>query len=373
MNFKDLDPAFFKAYPDYDRHETVRHVQDSESGLEAYVALHDTALGPGLGGCRMYAYAAPEDAIRDVLRLARGMTYKNALAGLPFGGGKSVIIGDPRSQKSTALMTAMGKAVAGLQGRYITAEDSGTNEHDMAVIARETSYVVGLQPAGETHLGGDPSPMTAWGVFHAMKAAVERRYGSPHLEGLKVTIQGMGAVGYALARLLHKDGAELTVTDVRADVLTHAQGAMPGIAVVRPEEIFSVHANVFAPCALGAQINDDTLKQLKVDIICGAANNQLARSEHGRILADRKILYAPDYVVNAGGVIAVAYEYFHRNKLTPFGRPVTREAMVQHVEGIGDTLKRVLNISESRGVTTAEAADELAEDIFRKRARAGNA
>lgn len=364
MDIKDLDASFLSPFVDYDGHETIRRLQDDATGLLAFIGVHNGNLGPALGGCRMFAYISEEDAIKDVLRLSRGMTYKNALAGLPLGGGKSVIVGDPRKLKTDALISALGRGVESLNGRYITAEDSGTNEHDMITISKETSYVVGL-PTQEGSVGGDPSPVTAYGVYKGIKACAQRRYGSESTQGLKISVQGLGAVGYALCQYLHAEGALLTVTDVRQESLDRAQQEMPGVSVVAPDAIFDVEANIFAPCALGAQINDETLPRLKVDIIAGAANNQLATPAHGEMLTEKGILYAPDYVINAGGVISVAYEYCHRIGKNPFSHDLTRANMMAHVEKIGGTLEKIFNIAEARSITTAKAADELAEAIFR--------
>lgn len=364
MNTQDLDVSVLSKFVDYDGHETIRRVDDPETGLIAFIGVHNGNLGPALGGSRMYAYASEDDAIRDVLRLSRGMTYKNALAGLPLGGGKTVIVGDPRKLKTDNLMRALGRGVESLQGRYITAEDSGTNEHDMITISKETSYVVGLPTAADS-VGGDPSPVTAYGVYKGIKACAQRRYGSEDLKGLKASVQGLGAVGYALCKYLHAEGVTLTVTDVREESLQRAREEFPGVTIVAPDEIFDVEAHIFAPCALGAQINDQTIPRLKVDIIAGAANNQLAAPVHGQMLKDKGILYAPDYVINAGGVIAVAYEYCQRIGKNPFSHDITRENMMAHVEKIGATLAKIFNIAEARNITTAQAADELAEAIFR--------
>ncbi len=364
MNTKDLDVSYLSQFVDYDGHETIRRIEDEATGLLAFIGIHNGNLGPALGGCRMFSYISEADAVRDVLRLSRGMTYKNALAGLPLGGGKSVIVGDPRKLKTDALISALGRAVEGLGGRYITAEDSGTNEHDMITISKATSYVVGL-PSEAGSVGGDPSPVTAYGVYKGVKACAARRYGSDSVKGLKIAVQGLGAVGYALCEYLHAEGAILTVTDVREESLNRAQTEMPGVSVVAPDAIFDVEANIFAPCALGAQINDETVPRLKVDIIAGAANNQLATPAHGQMLTDKGILYAPDYVINAGGVICVSYEYAQRIGKNPFSHDITRANMMSHVDGIGTTLEKIFNIAEARGITTAKAADELAEAIFR--------
>lgn len=372
MDIKDLDASFLSHFVDYDGHETIRRLQDDETGLLAFIGIHNGNLGPALGGCRMFAYVSEEDAIKDVLRLSRGMTYKNALAGLPLGGGKSVIVGDPRKLKTDALISALGRGVEGLGGRYITAEDSGTNEHDMITISKQTSYVVGL-PSATDSVGGDPSPVTAYGVYKGIKACAQRRYGSDSMKDRRVAVQGLGAVGYAVCQQLYAEGAVLTVTDVREESLDRARAEMPGIHVVAPQDIFDVDAHVFAPCALGAQINDETLAHLKVDIVAGAANNQLATPAHGQKLTDKGILYAPDYVINAGGVICVAYEYAQRVGKNPFRHDITRANMMAHVDRIGVTLEKIFNIAEARGITTAKAADELAEAIFRDQKQAAQA
>ncbi len=358
----ELGQNELKNFPDFDAHEKIVRVEDGETGLKAFIGIHNTALGPALGGCRMMAYASEGDAIKDVLRLSRGMTYKNALAGLPLGGGKSVIMGDSRQIKTPALMRAMGRAVESLQGRYITAEDSGTGEADMEAIARETSYVVGIR--GEGDLGGNPSPVTAYGVYCGMKAAAQSRFGSVELAGRRVAVQGLGAVGYELCRLLHTDGVGLVVTDIRPDITVKAQAEFPGLQICSAEEIFSVDVDILACCALGGQLNDDTIPHLKAAVIAGAANNQLATARHADLLAMRNILYAPDYVMNAGGVIAVAYEYFKRSGRSPFGE-LTRPAMLKHVQGIGAMLTRLFDMARESGITPARAADSLAAEIFR--------
>ena len=364
MQIEDLDQSTLKNFPDYDKHQKIRHVQDKETGLNAYLAVHNTNLGPALGGCRMVRYASDADAIRDALRLSRGMTYKNALAGLPLGGGKSVIIGNPFTEKTEALLEAMGCAVESLGGIYITAEDSGTSEKDMAVIARQTSYVLGM-PDAKTGIGGNPSPSTALGVFSGIKACARHRYGSEDLSDLIVSVQGVGAVGISLCHMLNDAGAKLVVTDVRPELVAQVQKEIKGVRAVAPSEIFSVEADIFSPCALGAQINDETIPQLKVEIIAGAANNQLAEARHAEALAKRDILYAPDYAINAGGVIAVAYEYFAISGQNPFHDELSPAAIRTHVIGIGETLEKIFSLSESRKITTAKAADELAESIFR--------
>ncbi len=363
MEYNDLDPAVLGKFSDYDDHFRVRHITDAETGLNAYIAVHNKNLGPGLGGCRFYDYESADDAIRDVLRLSRGMTYKNAMAGLPLGGGKSVIVGNPATDKTDALMEAMGKAVDSMGGDYVSAEDSGTNEHDMEAMARQTRFVMG-QASEEGKLGGDPSPVTAYGVFCGLKSTVRKRYGGDTMKGLKAAVQGLGAVGYDLCRYLHEQGVELFVTDVRDDVLQKAQEEFKGAHIVAPDDIFTVEANIFAPCAMGAQLNEQTIAQMHFDVIGGAANNQLATNEDGARLQDKNILYAPDYVINAAGVIAVGYEFFEQTGKNPFTHDLTRENMMKHVEGIEQTLDEVFAIAEKRGITPAQAADEMAESIF---------
>lgn len=363
MEYKDLSADDLSGHTDYDGHYKVRFFDDRETGLKACIALHNINLGPALGGCRFYDYASQEEAIRDVLRLSKGMTYKNALAGLPLGGGKSVILGNPAKIKTEALMEAMGRAVDTLGGDYISAEDSGTNEHDMAVMRRTTPHVMGLKAADESSVGGDPSPVTAYGVFSGMKAVLKQKYGSDAMNGLTFAVQGLGAVGYDLCRQLHEQGAKLIVTDVRDEVLARAAQQF-GAQCVNPEDIFKAEANVFAPCALGAQVNERTIPQMKFDIIAGAANNQMAtEADHARA-ADKGILYAPDYVINAGGVIAVAYEYLDQAGTNPFGHELTRANMMAHVEKIGATIGEIFKISEKCGITPGKAADEMAEAIF---------
>lgn len=363
LSVADLPVSTLSGFSDYDGHERIRRVEDPQTGLVAFIGVHNRNLGPALGGCRFYPYATEADAIRDVLRLSRGMTYKNAVAGLPLGGGKSVIIGDPFKIKTVDLMRSMGRAVQEMNGHYITAEDSGTSEDDMITIAGETEYVVGLPSEGA--LGGNPSPVTAHGVFIGIKTAVRHRYGTESLVGLKVAVQGLGAVGFALAKMLHESGAEVIVADVRAESIERARSEMPGIHVMQPAHIFSVEANVFAPCALGAQLNAETIPHMQFDIIAGAANNQIATPQDEKLIAEKNILYIPDYVINAGGVIAVAYEYFDRINQNPFGVPMTRESMMNHVDMIGPAIENVIQIAQQEKISTARAADRLAESIFK--------
>ncbi len=278
-------------------HEQVLIGRDDASGYHGIIAVHSTALGPAVGGTRFWNYESEDEALTDALRLSQGMTYKTALAGLPLGGGKSIIIGNNSTHNRTALLRAHGRFVETLKGRYITAEDVGTSPADMEIVRLETQYVAGL--IGRS---GDPSPYTACGVFRAIQASNNFLWRTDELSGLTVAIQGCGNVGYNLAKLLHEAGARLIVTDVNAENLSRVVNEF-GAETVAPHEIFSVRADVFAPCALGGVINDETIPQLKVQIVAGAANNQLLEERHGTMLRQRSILYAPDYVANAGGVL----------------------------------------------------------------------
>lgn len=329
-------------------HEQVVFVSDEAAGLKALIAIHDTTLGPALGGCRMYPYADEEAALRDVLRLSRGMTYKAAACGLDLGGGKAVIIGDPRSQKTPALLQAMGRAVERLAGRYITAEDVGTTVADFAELRKATRHVVGLPVAlGGT---GDPSPTTALGVFHGLAAAARHRWGAASLAGQHVAVQGLGNVGWYLCKLLHEADASLTVSDIEAARVAKAVATFAARAVA-PEAIYAADADIFAPCAMGAVLNDETVMQLRCGIVGGAANNQLAREEHGEVLRSRGILYAPDFVINAGGMIRVASERDGYDQ----------ELVDRGVEGIGHTLLAIVQSAEADGVPTHRAALRLAQ------------
>ena len=345
-------------HPEFDQHEHLSFFCDAETGLRAIVAIHNTSRGPALGGCRMYPYASDEEALRDVLRLSRGMTYKSALAGLDLCGGKSVIIGDPRKHKSEALLEAMGRHLESLGGRYIAAEDSGTSVPDLKVMARQTRHVAGIaERTGFNGLpsNGDPSPATAYGVFTGLKAAVRHKYGRDDLSGLRVAIQGVGNVGFRLARHLKEAGAELWVYDIHADNMQRAVdelGATPATA----EEILYLPVDVLAPCAMGAVLNDTSIPRIRAGIVAGAANNLLERPEHDPMLQRRGILYAPDFAINAGGIIDVFYE---RHGGSP-------EQVRTHIESIGDTLSEIFTRAERTGLPTGEIASELAEERFRK-------
>ncbi|WP_422443616.1 Glu/Leu/Phe/Val family dehydrogenase [Thermoanaerobacterium sp. DL9XJH110] len=333
-------------------HEEVVFCSDPSSGLKAVIAIHSTVLGPALGGLRMWNYSSEEEALYDVLRLSRGMTYKNAAMGLNLGGGKAVIIGDPHKDKSPELFMAFGRFVESLGGRYITAEDVGTCEEDMSYIARETSHVVGL--AGRS---GNPSPVTAYGVFLGIKAAAEWVFGSDDLKGRKVAVQGLGHVGMELARLLVEAGAHVTATDIYPDRVKEARENF-NIKTVGPDEIYEVPCDIFSPCALGAVINENTVDRLRCKIVAGAANNQLKDESFARRLMERGILYAPDYIVNGGGVINVAEELS--------GTPYSIERVFKKLTIIPARLKEVFSCSAAKGVTTAEAADIVTEKRFEK-------
>ncbi len=340
---------------DFDDHERVVFARDRASGLKAIIAVHNTRLGPAAGGCRILPYPDDRTALTDVLRLSRGMTLKNAMAGLPLGGGKSVIIADPARAKSPALLRAMGRAIDRLGGLYVTAEDVGTSVADMVEIRKETGHVIGLPvSAGGS---GDPSPSTALGCFEGIKAAVRYKLGQQSVEGIRVAIQGLGHVGLNLARLLSEAGATLIVSDVRQPAVQTAVNAF-GAEAVETDAIHAADVDVFAPCALGAVINDETLPRLKAAIIAGAANNQLATPAHGVTLQQRGILYAPDYVINAGGIIQVASEIT--------GAP--KEEVARRIRAIGETLLTVFNAADAEGISTSEAADRIAHSrLFAER------
>ena len=342
---------------DFADHEQVVFVSDDKSGLKAIIAVHNSNLGPALGGCRMWPYASEEEAVRDVLRLSRGMTYKSAMARLKLGGGKSVIIGNPRTDKTPALLAAFARALEQLNGRYIAAEDSGTSVADMKFMTQFTQHVAGIhdKPSDEGTRSGDPSPATAYGTFIGIQAAVKERLGRDSLEGLRVAVQGVGNVGYDLARQLKDAGAQLWVTDIHREPLVQA-GRELGATVVAPDEIFGLDVDVFAPCALGAVLNDSTIPQLKASIVAGAANNQLAEARHGVELMKRGILYAPDYVINAGGIIDVYHERIG----------FERAALIRHIEGIRDNLMEVFERAREEERPTAEVADAIAEERFRR-------
>jgi leucine dehydrogenase len=345
------------SHAEFDGHEQVSFRSDAATGLRAIIAVHSTALGRGLGGCRMWPYVSDDEAVTDVLRLSRGMTYKAALAGLPQGGGKSVIIGDPRHDKTPELIRAMGRFVDSFGGAYVVAEDSGTSVADIRLMAEQTRHVGGLADAKAVAAGrtGDPSPATATGVFIGLKAAVKAQLGRDDLTGLRVAVQGVGNVGFRLARHLHEAGAKLWVTDLHAESVERCVREF-GAQAVGMDEVHAQDVDVFAPCALGAILNDRTLPQIKAKVIAGAANNQLAKPRHDHQLVDRGILYAPDYVINAGGIIDIHYE-------GPQYDPATVHA---HLQRIGTTLTEIFARAKTTQRATGEIADRMAEEIFRR-------
>ena len=342
---------------DFDAHEQVIFGCDAASGLRAIIAIHSTVLGPAAGGCRMWPYAASSDAVVDALRLSRGMSYKNAMAELPFGGGKAVIIGDPR-EKTRQRMEAFGRLVDSLGGCYITAEDVGTTTSDMAQVASATRFVSGLarEPAGGadpgTAVGGDPGPKTALGVFLGLQAAVRFHLGRASLEGLRIAVQGLGGVGYPLCRLLAAEGASLHVADARPGAVQRVCQELKA-REVPAESILSQEVDVLAPCALGAVLDSRSIPTLRARVVAGAANNQLAREEDGEALMRAGILYAPDYVINAGGIISVAHEYR--------GGATAAQVKAQ-IERIPARLTEIFERARREGRPTSAVADQMARE-----------
>ncbi|HLJ25419.1 MAG TPA: Glu/Leu/Phe/Val dehydrogenase [Candidatus Angelobacter sp.] len=335
-----------KSVPGYER---VLFGEEPEIGYRGIIAIHSTVRGPAAGGTRFWHYRTQEEALEDALRLARGMTYKNALAELPLGGGKSVIFdqGDDKTQDREKIFRAHGRFVHSLKGRYTTGEDVGTSPADMEYVRQETTYVAGLHGRS-----GDPSPRTARGIFRAMQASAKHRWGSEALAGKTVSIQGCGHVGYYLAEEVHKAGARLVVTDVDGERVERVVSTFGAVAVT-PETIYSVQADIFAPCALGGILNDQTIPQIKAEIVCGGANNQLLEPRHGELLEKRGILYAPDYAVNAGGVIGGGC-------IEILGWEPA--ATLKKIDAIYDTILGILLVAERDGVPSYQAADRLAEE-----------
>ncbi|MCX6140772.1 MAG: Glu/Leu/Phe/Val dehydrogenase [Candidatus Kapabacteria bacterium] len=334
-------------------HEQVVLCSDPVTGLRAIIAIHDTSLGPALGGTRMWKYESDEAAITDALRLSRGMTYKAAVSGVNLGGGKAVLIGDPRTDKSEAMFRAYGRMVETLRGRYITAEDVGTSVQDMEWINMETKYVTGVGGIGGS---GDPSPVTAMGVYSGMRASAHTTWGSDSLAGKRVVVQGAGNVASHLVEYLVKDGALVFVTDIYQEK-AKALAAKHGATAISPEEVFTTECDVFSPNALGAILNDDTIPKLSCAVVCGGANNQLKEEQkHAHMLKDRNILYAPDYVVNSGGLMNVASEVDGYD----------RAKVMRQAEGIYDITMNILLTARDRDVLTIEASNAIAEDRLRK-------
>ncbi|KUJ73736.1 amino acid dehydrogenase [Ruegeria marisrubri] len=342
---------------DTPEHEQVIRFEDAASGLKGFIAIHSTQLGPAAGGVRMRPYGHPDEALNDALRLSRGMTYKNAAANLPLGGGKAVIIGDPATEKTPALLRAFGRAVQSLEGRYWTAEDMGMSPEDMALIGQETRFVAGL--ADGEFASGDPSPITARGIFNAIRTTARHRFGSADLTGKTVSVQGLGHVGYHLCRLLHEAGAKLIVTDIDAAQVAAVAGEF-GATPVAPDEIYAVEAEIFAPCAIGAVLNETTIPQLKVGAVAGGANNQLATEEDGQRLHERGILYAPDFVANGGGIINVATEILHiANR---------EEWVAEKLEALDRTMDRILTRAIAQSVSPNDVAEAIVHEILHQEA-----
>ncbi len=335
-------------------HEQVVFCSDKNAGLKAIIAIHNTSLGPAIGGTRMWHYVSEEEALRDALRLSEQMTYKAAVTGLNLGGGKAIIMGDPKKDKSELLFRTFGKFVDGLGGRYITAEDVGTDVKDMEYVRMETKYVTGISKA----LGGsgDPSTVTAFGVFVGMKSSAHKMWGNDSLKGKKIAIQGVGAVGRYLAEYLYTAGAELYITDIDEDKIRSVLHTVKA-HVVSPQEIYDVECDIFSPNALGSVINDETIPRLKCEIIAGGANSQLEDDEkHGKLLKEKGILFAPDYVINAGGLINVA------NELEGY----RQDRAMKQAEAIYDILQNVYSISDEQNIPTISAANHIAEERLSK-------
>ena len=341
---------------DHDHHEQVLECVDTASGLHAFIAVHNTHLGPALGGCRMWPYSSREAAMTDVLRLSRGMTYKSAISRLPLGGGKAVIIGDPRSDKSTALLESMGRFVESLDGRYITAEDAGTSVADLTVMQRFSGHIAGVQRSSATIGGednGDPSPSTAYGVYIGICTSLKQVFGSASPAGRHVAIQGVGNVGRRLAKLLTDAGARVTVADIHESAIESTQAVAP-VEVAPLDDIHQLPADVFAPCALGGFLTPEAIGETSAPVIAGAANNQLASELAGEVLMKSGKFYAPDYVLNAGGIIDIYHQRAGSDEVT----------LRRHIEAIGGTLTDIYQESLSTGLPTGVIADRIAERRF---------
>ena len=350
-----LDTKLLAAHASYQDHQQVVALNDEKAGLSGFIAIHDTTLGPAMGGCRMWNYADKASALTDVLRLSAGMTAKNALANLNFGGGKAVIIGNPQNAKTPELFRALGRAIEALGGRYITGEDVGVSVADMDFTAQTTSHVRGTSAMGI----GDPSPYTALGVFHGILAATSHRFGATSLAGLTVSLKGLGSVGFRLAERLHNAGAQLIVSDIDQQAVARAVDAF-GAAQTDTGEAHRVAADIFAPCALGGDLSAETIPEIKAAIVAGAANNQLASAGDADLLHRRNILYAPDFAINAGGVIAIV-----------LGLPgVPERHVIEKTEAIGATLSAIFARASAENRPTAQIADRLAQErILAARAR----
>ena len=349
----------FWTEPDFDDHELVQVVRDRASGLTAIIAVHSSHLGPGAGGTRFWHYPNPKDGLRDALRLSRGMSYKNAMAGLPLGGGKAVILADEARTKTPELLAAFGDAVEGLGGKYVTAEDVGISEADMVAVSQRTRHVSGLPVEGEGSAGGDPGPFTSYGIYLGIKAAVQHKLHTDSMKGVHVAVQGTGSVGGGVARLLAKDGARLTLADIHTDGVKNLADEL-GAEVVAPDAILTTECDVLSPNALGAILDDKSIAALNTKIVAGGANNQLARAQHGKVLFERGILYAPDYVINAGGIISVATEYLARRD----GRKASKAEVNTLIEHIPGRLCQIWRKSDEGDTSPDVVADRMAQELI---------
>jgi leucine dehydrogenase len=338
---------------DFDDHQQVAFVSEPTTGLRAIIAVHDTTLGPALGGCRMWNYASEEEALRDVLRLSKGMTYKAVLADVRLGGGKCVVMADPNSQKTPELLHALGRAIDRLKGEYITGPDIGTGEPDMNTIHEVTPYVIGISRDQNGY--GDPSPSTAKGVYMGIRAGLAHKYGSPDVRNVRVAVQGLGHVGYNLCRFLHRDGADLYVADINNSKLQRAVDKL-NAKIHEVETISMADVDVYAPCAFGATINDSTINRIRASIVAGGANNQLDRDDHGDALRERGIVYIPDYVANGGGLVQVAAEWYKE----------AAQIWEPKVEDIFNTCLDILVRADQENISTNVAADRIAEERINK-------
>jgi leucine dehydrogenase len=362
IEIKDLKEArmegdFIFKNPSFANHEQIVFCHDKDTGLKAIIAIHNTTLGPALGGTRMWNYKSESEALNDVLRLSRGMTHKAAISGLRLGGGKAVIFGDSKKDKTPEMFVKYGEFIESLNGKYITAEDVGTSTGDMVNIRKSTKHVTGLPE--EMGGGGDPSPVTAYGVYMGMKAAAKKKWGNDSLNGKKIAVQGIGHVGANLVRLISKENAKVFITDINQDSL-NSVASQYNAEIVTPDVIYDLDMDIYAPCALGATLNTENINRLKCAIVSGAANNQLAdENVHGTMLTKKGILYAPDFLINAGGLINVFSELHGYN----------REDALSHTQKIYDTTLEIFDKAQRENSTTVEAAISIAEDRIAKAKR----
>ncbi len=353
VELKKMDPVFGQL--SFDNHEQIVFCNDKDTGLKAIIGIHNTVMGPALGGTRMWNYANEWEALNDVLRLSRGMTFKSAITGLNLGGGKAVIIGDSKIDKTPEMITRFGEFVNSLSGKYITAEDVGTTTEDMDRIHEVTNFVTGISV--EKGGSGNPSPVTAYGVYMGMKAAAKYQFGSDNLAGKKILVQGTGHVGETLIDYITKEGATVFVSDIHQDKMENMV-AKYGAQIYTGADIYSADVDIYSPCALGATINDDTVYKIQAKVIAGAANNQLAlEAKHGQILRERGITYAPDFLINAGGIINVYAEIVKYSK----------EEAIRRTENIYNTTLEIFNFADSNNITTQQAAMQIAQNRIDQR------